>query len=670
MTTDPYLWLETVESDSVLDWVRTQNQSSQNTFAQSEHFTKLQHDLLQIHNSKDKIPYIHKIGEYYYNLWRDEDHPQGIWRRTTLSSYRQPNPIWELVLDIDELGKAEGVNWVWAGSEALQPEYKRCLINLSRGGADASITREFDLETKQFVENGFYRPEAKGYVGWKDIDTVYVSTDLGEGSLTESGYPRTIREWQRGTPLAESKLIYESQTTDLHPYLVYTADLKHKLIYRVIAFYNNELFLLQDDDSLVPIPAPNDAEKSIHRDWLFLQLRSPLEQDELVYPAGSLLATSLQAYLAGDIEYQVLFTPDAHSSLDHFVFTRDYVVLNILRDVKSELQVFALRDNAWEADTFVGAPTLGTVYVDAVDSAHSNAYFMTVTDFITPSTLYYGEMGQPPEVLKQSPAFFDASNLAISQHFATSVDDTQIPYFQIAAKNLELNGKNPTLLYGYGGFEISLTPSYSAAVGRAWLSEGGVYVVANIRGGGEYGTQWHQAALKEKRHKAYEDFAAVAQDLIARQVTSPAHLGAMGGSNGGLLMGNMLTTYSELFGAIVCAVPLLDMQRFHLLLAGASWVAEYGHPETEDWAFLQKYSPYHNVSAAKHYPPILFTTSTRDDRVHPAHARKMFAVMQAQRHEVYYYENIEGGHGGAANNEQAAYLQALEYSFLWGKLGK
>jgi prolyl oligopeptidase len=405
----------------------------------------------------------------------------------------------------------------------------------------------------------------------------------------------------------------------------------------------------------------------VHNEWLVLELREPWETGGRTHAAGSLLAARFDDFMAGKRVFDVLFTPSDNTSLAGYTWTKSHLVLNVLEDVKSRLSVLAPGDG-WKKSAFTGAPALGTLAVSAVDADTSDAVWLTVTDFLTPSTLALADIGQAPETLKSMPAFFDASGLATEQHFATSKDGTRVPYFIVRPKDMAFDGSAPTLLWGYGGFEVSYTSTYNPLVGRGWLQSGGTYVLANIRGGGEYGPRWHQAALKANRHKAYEDFAAVARDLIARKVTSTRHLGIQGGSNGGLLMGNMLTQYPELFGAIVVQVPLLDMQRYHKLLAGASWMAEYGDPDTADWAFIRTFSPYHLFDAARDYPPTLFTTSTRDDRVHPGHARKMMAKMQAASKDARYYENIEGGHGGAANNAQEAHMRALAYTFLWQQL--
>ncbi len=662
---DPYLWLEGVEDAKALDWVRGENAKTQAELTGTAEFAALRDDLRAIMDSNARIPGVTKMGGHYYNFWRDKTNPAGLWRRTTLAEYRKPEPAWEVLIDLDALNKAENANWVWHGADCLKPAYDRCLIALSRGGADADETREFDLAGKRWLKDGFFRPEAKGALGWKSRDEVYVYTDFGAGSMTESGYPRIAKLWRRGTPLASAKTVYEGRADDMYIAALHddTTGFERDFVSRTLAFYNDELYLIRADGSLAKIDAPNSAQKNVHKQHLLLELREPWTVAGTTYPAGALIAADFDAFMQGRRAFRVLFEPTATTSLAGYSWTKDFLLLNVLDDVKNRISVLDPA-KGWASRPLAGAPAFGTLSVSAVDDEESNDYFLSVTDYLTPTALMLGSVDAAPETLKQLPAFFDASRHRISQNFAVSKDGTRVPYFMVSRKDMALDGDNPTLLYGYGGFEISLTPSYSASVGRAWLSQGGVYVVANIRGGGEYGPRWHQAALKANRNKAYEDFAAVAEDLIARKVTQPKRLGIQGGSNGGLLMGNMTVMYPQLFGAVVCQVPLLDMKRYHKLLAGASWMAEYGNPDTDDWNFLKAYSPYQNVRADGTYPPVLFTTSTRDDRVHPGHARKMMARMAEQGHDVRYYENIEGGHGGAANNEQAAFMQALAYTFL------
>ena len=674
---DPYEWLEEVLGDKALEWVKARNAIVQNRMEGEPSFEKLRSDLLEILDSNARIPFVSKRGEYYYNFWRDKTNERGLWRRTTLDEYRKAEPKWEVVLDLDALGKTENENWVWKGASLLRPDYQRALITLSRGGADANITREFDLKTRSFVADGFKLPESKGSVSWIDIDHLFVSTDFGDASMTDSGYPRMAKLWKRGTPIEQAKLVYEGKQEDMSVGAVHddSPGFERNFVTRNIAFYNDELFLVKDSGELVKIDAPNTASKSVFKQYLLLELREAWTIDSKTYPAGSLLVSDFDRFLQGERAFEVLFEPSSNTALSSVTTTKDHVVINVLEDVKNRLYVLTPSTTesptAWRREPLVGAPAFGTVNVTAVDSDESNEYFMTSTDYLTPTTLSIGTVGKAPEELKRLPHFFDSVGMQISQHFATSSDGTKVPYFMVAKKDLNLDGTNPTLLYGYGGFEISLQPNYSATVGRAWLTQGGVYVVANIRGGGEYGPRWHQAALKENRLRAYEDFAAVAKDLVARGVTSKQRLGIQGGSNGGLLVGNMITLYPELFEAGVCQVPLLDMKRYNKLLAGASWMAEYGNPDYPDqWAYIRKFSPYQNVQPSVAYPKVLFTTSTRDDRVHPGHARKMMAKMESQGHAVWYYENIEGGHGGAANNKQSAFMQALAYTFLKQELMK
>ncbi|MDM4772371.1 prolyl oligopeptidase family protein [Solimonas sp. SE-A11] len=675
VSADPYLWLEDVGGDKALDWVRTQNAATLKQLQADPGYEPLRRDIKAILDSEDKIPDVHQMGGHWYNFWKDAAHPRGVWRRTTPDEYRKAQPTWEVLLDLDALNQAENENWVWHGAECLRPAagqpWTRCLVALSRGGSDADVTREFDLGSKAFVKDGFFRPEAKGALSWISQDRVYVYSDFGEGSLTESGYPRVVKEWRRGTPLAEAHTVYQGQKDDLYIAARHddTPGYERDFVIRSLAFYNEELYLRGADGALTKLDLPNSADKSVEREWLLVQLREAWNAGGQEYAAGSLLAIRFKDFMAGQRGFTLLFKPDARSSLQGVSWTRNHLLINVLQDVKSRLFMLTPQDKGWKRAPLPGAPSIGSVSVGGVDADESDDYFMLVTGYLTPSTLFHGRVGEKPKALKSAPAFFDAKGLEVKQYFAVSRDGTKVPYFLVSKKKLELDGRNPTLLYGYGGFEISLTPGYSPGVGRGWLTQGGVYAVANIRGGGEYGPRWHQAALKQNRLRAFEDFAAVAQDLIARKITTPKHLGIQGGSNGGLLVGNMLTQYPQLLGAVVCQVPLLDMQRYHKLLAGASWMAEYGDPDDPaQWDYIKTFSPYQNLLKDADYPPVLFMTSTRDDRVHPGHARKMMARMLEQGHAALYYENIEGGHGGAADNDQLATMQALAYTFLRQRL--
>ena len=672
-TDDPHVWLEDVSGEKALDWVKARNEKAKQRIESDPSFEKLRNDLLEILDSNARIPFVAKNGDFYYNFWRDKKNERGLWRRTTLSEYKKAEPNWEVLLDLDALGKTEGENWVWKGASLLRPDYTRALVTLSRGGADADVTREFDLVKKEFVADGFQRPESKGGMSWIDLDHVFVSTDFGAGTMTDSGYPRIAKIWTRGTPMEQAVAVYEGTATDMSIGAAHddSPGFERDFVTRNIAFYNDELYWLKDRKDLVKIDVPNTANKSVFHQYLLVELREPWTVGDNKYAAGSLLVTKFDDFMAGKRSFDVLFAPTDTTALSSFGFTKDAMFINVLEDVKNRIYVLKSTEKGWSKEPLRGAPSFGTVNVTAVDSDESNDFFMTSTDYLNPTTLSMGTIGSDPVELKRLPNFFDPKGLEISQHFATSADGTRVPYFMVSKADLKPTGDHPTLLYGYGGFEISLQPNYSASVGRAWLTQGGVYVVANIRGGGEYGPRWHQAALKENRLKAYEDFAAVAKDLVARKITRKERLGIQGGSNGGLLVGNMVTLYPNLFEAAVCQVPLLDMRRYNKLLAGASWMAEYGNPDIpEQWSYIQKFSPYQNVNEDKKYPKVLFTTSTRDDRVHPGHARKMMAKMESQGHSVWYYENIEGGHGGAANNRQSAFMQALAYTFLKQELMK
>ncbi|MEO7195563.1 MAG: prolyl oligopeptidase family serine peptidase [Pseudonocardiaceae bacterium] len=665
-----HTWLEDVTGERALSWVRERNAETVAELTGTSRFEALRDGIREVLDSTERIPYITRRGEYRYNFWRDREHPRGLWRRTTLAEYRTERPDWEILLDLDALARDEGENWVWGGARCLRPDYRRALVSLSRGGADATVVREFDIECGEFVTDGFQLPEAKSSARWIDAEHLYVATDFGPGTLTTCGYPRTVREWRRGTPLARAELVYEGKPDDIEVYAYHddTEGFERDFVGRVLDFYRSELYQ-RCGDQLRRVEVPEDAIVSVHRRWLLVELRSDWTGGE-TYPAGCLLVADFDEFMAGGRDLRVLFTPDERSSLAGYRWTRHHLILDVMRDVVSHLSVLTpARD--WHVTPLTGTPPLCTVSAWGTDSDTDDEYLIDIDGFLTPSTLAIGTIGAGPAApLKRAPSFFDSSGLVVRQHFAVSADGTQIPYFVVAPEHSVVPpGGWPTLLYGYGGFEVSLRPGYRAGLGRAWLARGGCYVLANIRGGGEYGPRWHSAALKSHRHLVYEDFAAVARDLVTRGVTTPPRLGAQGGSNGGLLMGVMLTQYPELFGAIVAAVPLLDMLRYHTLLAGASWIAEYGDPDDPaEREHLLRFSPYHQLRAGRRYPPTLLTTSTRDDRVHPGHARKLVARMREYGLPVTYYENIEGGHGGAADNEQAAFMSALGYEFLWRHL--
>ena len=669
---DPYLWLEEVDGARARAWVEGRNRITEAELEAQPAYAALRARLRAILDSTEKIPYAGCHAGLLYNFWRDAVHARGIWRRTTLDEYRKGEPAWETLLDLDLLAREEGENWVWGGVTWLEPDGARCLVSLSRGGGDAHVVREFDATARRFVPDGFILPEAKSDVAWIDRDALFVGTDFGPGSLTESGYPRIVKEWRRGTPLEAAETVFEAMPDDLSAsaWTDATPGFERAFVQRQIGFYSSELFLRRDGQ-LIKVPKPEDANAFAVRDQLVIELRSNWEAGGTTYPQGALLAADFDAALGGKAAFEPLFLPSPLTSLDGLTVTRDALLLTVLDKVKNRIVELRREDGRWQARD-VDLPNMGALDAWAFDRVASNRYFLTMTGFTEPSTLYLMEAGTDVrEPLKSMPAFFQAQGLQVHQFEAQSSDGTRVPYFAVMHRDTRLDADNPTVLYGYGGFEVSLKPSYGAISGSAWLEDGGVYVVANIRGGGEFGPGWHQAALKQDRQRAFDDFIGVAEDLIARRITSPRRLGIMGGSNGGLLVGAVLTQRPDLFNAVVCQVPLLDMRRYHLLLAGASWMGEYGDPDDPaEWSWIARYSPYHQVRAGQRYPRVLFTTSTRDDRVHPGHARKMAARMLEQGHEVLYWENLEGGHAGAADNAQTARMWALTWTFLRRQLGK
>ncbi|QOY92943.1 S9 family peptidase [Massilia sp. UMI-21] len=677
---DPYLWLEEVDGARARAWVVQRNAATERELEAAPQHPAMRERLRAILDSTGRIPYAGCHAGLLYNFWRDAVHARGIWRRTTLDEYRKDAPDWETLIDLDQLARDEGENWVWGGVTWLEPDGDRCLVSLSRGGGDAHVVREFDAAARCFVtgEQGFVLPEAKSDCAWIDRDTLFVATDFGPGSLTESGYPRIVRRWRRGTSLDAAVSVYEAGLDDLSAsaWRDATPGFEREFVQRQIGFYSSELFLRRDG-GLVKIPKPEDANAFAVRDQLVIELRSSQEFGGRNYPQGALLAVDFEGFLRGDASCELLFAPSPTASLDGLTVTRDALLLKVLDKVKNRIVELRRTDGGWQAGD-VAAPAIGALDTWAFDAVASNRYFLTATGFTAPSTLYLMECcgdhqaagrSEGRELLKAMPAFFEADALQVDQFEALSSDGTRVPYFVVMRRDTRLDGDNPTVLYGYGGFEVSLKPSYGAISGAAWLESGGVYVVANIRGGGEFGPRWHQAALKANRQRAFDDFIAVAEDLIARKISSPRRLGIMGGSNGGLLVGAVLTQRPELFNAVVCQVPLLDMRRYHQLLAGASWMGEYGDPDDPtEWAWIGRWSPYHQLRAGVRYPRVLFTTSTRDDRVHPGHARKMAARMLELGQDVLYWENTEGGHAGAADNAQTARMWALTWTFLQTQL--
>jgi prolyl oligopeptidase len=663
---DPYLWLEDVESEEALAWVRAQNEVTRAALC-DEAFEADRAVIHDISTRPTNIPFITRRGAHVYNFWQDKEHVRGLWRRTTLDDYRRPEPQWETVLDVDALAAEEGEDWVWKGCVTYEPEHRLGLVSLSRGGADAVVVREFDLHAKRFIENGFYLPEAKGGAAWIDADALLVSTTLGENAATTSGYARKVRFWRRGRPFAEAPVEFEGEIGDVWVSGHVDREPGYERVFyrRQITFEEGESFLRADDGSRLRIDVPLDAAFDVERDWLIIKLKSDWALETRSYPADALLAIGFSAFLAGERRFTVLFEPAPRRTLTSFWWSRTRLVMTVLDNLASRILIATPDAETWWTEALSGLPEETDVNawpLDAGQLDRSDDFLVSISSYLEPTRLALATPGAAIDILKEAPAAFDAVGLAVTRHEADSSDGEPIPYFQIGPK--EPGGPRPTVLYGYGGFSVSLTPGYLGAIGKVWLERGGVWVVANIRGGGEFGASWHKAGMREGKRLSHDDFAAIAGDLAERGVTTPQQLAAYGGSNGGLLVGNMLTRYPDRFGAIWCTVPLLDMRRYTRLLAGPSWIAEYGDPdEAEDWAFMEAFSAYHNLQAGRSYPPTLFVTSRRDDRVHPGHARKMAAKLIALGQPVYFYEPDDGGHG-AANKDQEAFLSALGFSFL------
>ena len=672
MSDDPFIWLEEVEGAAALQWVRRENARSLAALEGDPRYAALYRAALDVITASDRIPYPRFVGDRLANFWQDDAHPRGLWRTASLASFASAAPDWRTLLDIDALAAKEGRNWVYQGAAVLPPEYCRCLVSLSDGGKDAHEVREFDLEAARFVDDGFFLPEGKQSATWLDDETLIVARDWGPGTMTASGYPFVLKRWARAVPLAGAEEIFLGSADDVSVGAGVLRDpdgtVRGTLVNRQINFFDSERYLLTPSGPLrLPLPA-----RSSFRGFVAGQLIFSLEEawKAQALPAGALVSLDLAACLADPAAAAALliFAPGPREAVEEVATTRDRLLATVYRDVVGSAVAFRFADGAWQSST-LPLPGPASVGVIATSDRDDRA-FVDVTGYLLPNTLFLADPAAGTAApLKSLPPRFDASLCKVEQLAATSRDGTGVPYFVVRPRSLPADGDAPTLLYGYGGFQVSMTPSYAGALGKLWLEKGGVYVVANIRGGGEFGPDWHEAALKRDRQRAFDDFIAVAEDLIRRGITSPRRLGIMGGSNGGLLMGAMLVQRPELFRAIVIQVPLLDMLRFHKLLAGASWIAEYGDPDKADEAeFLRRISPYHNLRPGVAYPEPFFVTSTKDDRVHPGHARKMAAKMAAMGLKFLYYENVEGGHSAAATLQERARRHALEFTYLSQKL--
>lgn len=671
---DPFLWLEEIEGEEALDWVKAQNARSQAEIEADPRFDAMYEEALSVLTSGARLPLGAIHNGHVYNFWQDETHVRGLWRRASVESYRTGEPAWETLIDYDALAKDEGRNWVRGSVVCLSPGYVHCMVELSDGGKDAGVWREFNTQTKAFVDNGFYVPEAKSYLAWADADTLLIGTDWGEEALTASGYPREVRRWARGGDMTDAQTVLRINAEDVSaaPIVYHDGDAAYEFVRRAPSFFEREYYLAHDDGNTSKLPVPLNADiQGILDGRVIFFLREAWDYQGETYAQGSVVAYALESGQA-----ETVMTAADNQSIEDVEVAKTSILIQYLDDV-SGAAVRLVRDGKkgkWNA-TPIALPENGVVSIVSAGGGTDDAMF-SFESLTTPDSLYYADAGDGDKVEKimRAPPFYDATGVVVEQRFATSADGTKVPYYIMARDAVLKQGGAPTVQYAYGGFLSATLPVYysdpsrpqhGALAGLMWVKRGGVLVLSNIRGGSEYGPAWHQAALKENRQRAFDDFIAISEHLIETGVTSPEKLGAIGRSNGGLLMGALLTQRPELYAAMDIGVPLFDMKRYNKLLAGASWMGEYGNPDIpEEWAYISQYSPYQNLQADKPYPKVLFYTSTKDDRVHPGHARKAAAKMDALGYDFFYYENIEGGHGGTANQEQLAYRTALEYAYF------
>jgi prolyl oligopeptidase len=668
---DPYLWLEKIDGERALAWVKTQNAATLARLGDAR-FAADRDTLAAIFDRPDNIPLIGRRGPRVFNFWKDALHPRGLWRATTLDSYRSEQPEWDILLDLDALAAREGEDWTWSGASTIPGTHDRAMLTLSRGGSDAVELREFDLPLHDFVPGGFTLPEAKGGAAWLDRDTLLLSSALGEGMATSSGYARTVRLWRRGSDPRTAPFIFETQPEHMAVWADLdweAADERIGFVER-IGFFDAVVWIGDRSGPKTRIDVPTDASVEWHRGWLAVKRRTDWTIDGEAHPPDTVLGISFAAFLAGDHHFTKLFEPAERRALQGFFWSGGQLVLSILDDLKPVFEVLTPSETGWSRDRITGLPDTGVASVWPLDvrTEESTGDLLASAHPLTPPSLFLVAPLAAPQFLKRAPQAFDPVGLVVTRHEAVSEDGTRVPYVQVGPQGE--TGEAPVHLSGYGGFAISQLPYYNPAVGKLWLERGGTNVVANIRGGGEFGTAWHEAGRREKKRLSHDDFAAVAADLVRRGVTRPGRIAAEGGSNGGILITNMLTRHPERFGALFCTIPLIDMRRYAKLHAGASWIAEYGDPDDPaDWEFLGTISAYHAAVPGRPYPPILIATSRRDDRVHPGHARKMAAKLQAMGYEAYFYEPAAGGHGYGKDNAERAAFTALGYNFLRRAIG-
>jgi prolyl oligopeptidase len=670
---DPYLWLEEIDGERALAWVEAENATTLARFGDAR-FAADRDILTAIFDRPDNIPLIARRSDRVFNFWKDAAHSRGLWRATTLNSFRSTTPEWEILLDLDGLSAREGEDWTWSGATTIPGSHDRAIVMLSRGGADAVVLREFDLSARDFVPGGFFLPEAKGGAAWLDRDTLLLSSALGEGMATNSGYARIVRLWRRGDDPLAAPVIFATEADHMAVWADVDRESKveEQLVYvERLGFFDAVLWIGDRTGPKTRIDLPTDAWVTWHQGWLAVRRRTPWTVGGDTYVPDTVLGISMAAFLAGDRRFTKLFEPAERRALQGFFWCGGRLVLSVLDDLRPAFEALTPSATGWSCEAITGLPEFGVANAWPLDvqTEESNGDLLaSAQDPLTPASLFLVRPAAAPELLKRAPQAFDPAGLVVTRHEAVSADGTRIPYTQVGPP--AETGEAPVHLSGYGGFRISQLPYYNPAVGKLWLERGGTGVVANIRGGGEFGTAWHDAGRREGKRLSHDDFAAVAADLVRRGVTRPGRIAAEGGSNGGILITNMLTRYPERFGALFCTIPLIDMRRYSKLHAGASWIAEYGDPDDpEDWMFLKEISAYHAAVPSQHYPPILLATSRRDDRVHPGHARKMAAKMQAMGYEAYFYEPAAGGHGYGKDNRERASFTALGYNFMRRAIG-
>jgi prolyl oligopeptidase len=676
---DPYQWLEDIDGARSMAWVKQHNEATAKRLGALPQYDGLYRDAMAALGSASRVPEVRQHGRWLYNLWQDQDHPRGIYRRTTLAEFRKADTHWETLLDVDALSRQEGTGYAFGGAVFRESDNRRALILLAPGGGDAAEVREFDVEGKRFVADGFRLPAAKAHVTWRDDDSLYVATDFGPGSLTRSGYPRLVKIWQRGTPLAAAAPLYEASVDSVSAN-VERVDVPGGAPLDILSdersFWASQRSLLVDGK---PVPLALPATSRIaggYQGKLVVWLKEDWKLGDRTWPAGAILLAAPAMLEGQGGAPEPVFVPDGHAIVRGVEASRAGILLTLLDNVRGRLSRYTHDAHGWHHAP-IAFPDNGSLHVVTVDDASGDAV-VQYESFLTPPSLWHVPAGAgKPERLKSQAASFDGSRFKVTQYWTTSADGPRVPYFVVGARDMKFDGANPVWMFSYGGFEESLVPTYSGsyedmhgAYGKMWLERGGVFVLANIRGGGEFGPTWHTSALRQNHVKAFEDFEAVAADLAQRRIATPHHIGIEGRSNGGLLVSSTMLRHPELYGAVVCGNPLTDMQRFNKLLAGASWEGEFGNPDKpEDWAFIGQYSPYQRLHEHMDLPPVMFYSTTRDDRVHPAHARKMAAKMEDEGYRVEYFENIEGGHHGPVVTEQLATRIARTFTFLWSQVG-